>query len=101
MKLNAYSVYDVSADIYMRPFFAISDGEVMRDFGDVCCDKDHAFGKHPEDYTLMRIGTWNDSNGQFEPETPVKITTALERVAAARQIRNDLAPEDLQLGGTA
>lgn len=84
MKLNAYTIYDVASGTYMRPFFAQADGEAIRGFKDIACDADHSVGKHPEDYTLFRIGEFNDNTGKMAGETPEKLATALEMVSLDR-----------------
>ena len=39
----------------------------IRVFGD-CIDSDsHQFSKHPEDYTLFNLGTWDDNTAIYEP----------------------------------
>ena len=87
MKLNAYTIYDVAAGTYMRPFFCGQDGEARRGFSDIALDASHQVGQHPEDYTLYRVGSWNDNTGKLEGEELEKITTGLECVAAAQQIK--------------
>ena len=84
MKLNAYTIYDVASGIYMRPFFSQADGQAIRGFKDIATDADHEIGKHPEDYTLYRIGSFNDNTGKMEGEEPEKLITGLACVAADR-----------------
>ena len=86
MKLNAYTIYDVASGVYMRPFFSQADGQAVRGFKDIATDADHEIGKHPEDYTLYRIGAFNDTTGKMEGEEMEKLTTGLECVHAAREI---------------
>ena len=86
MKLNIYSIFDVKTGAYMRPFFLQSDGQAMRMFSDIAIDKDHDVGKHPEDYTLVRIGAFNDVKGELVPEMVESLCTALEMVAQAQKI---------------
>lgn len=86
MKLNIYSVYDVATQAYKTPWFSQADGEAMRGFKDVCSDAEHPMGQHPEDYTLFRMGTFNDNTGKIEGEVPEKLLTGLQVVAANRQI---------------
>lgn len=107
MKLNAYTIFDVASGTYMRPFFAGADGEATRGFKDLALDADHAIGQHPEDYTLYRVGNWNDTTGKMAGEELEKLLTGLECVAAARNIDKD-AHEDMErniqsikAGGTA
>jgi len=86
VKLNAYTIYDVASGVYMRPFFSQADGQAVRGFNDIATDADHEVGKHPEDYTLYRIGSFNDTTGKMEGEELEKLTTGLEAVHRARQI---------------
>ncbi len=89
MKLHAYTIYDVASGIYMRPFFSQADGLAIRGFTDISTDAEHEIGKHPEDYTLYRMGSFNDTTGKLEGEQLEKITTALECVTTTRQINKD------------
>lgn len=78
MKLNVYSIYDVKAGVYQRPFYAGADGEATRAFSDLVTDGEHPVGKHPEDYSLFRLGVFDDNNGKFQPEAPECLMTALQ-----------------------
>lgn len=80
-----YSVFDTAAACYLRPFTAISDGQASRIFSDLCNDKDHEFGKHPEDYSLTRHGQFDDNLGELLPEQREVILTGLEAVALHRK----------------
>lgn len=84
-----YSIFDSAAAMYQRPFTAKSHGEVTRSFQDVCLDADHEIGKHPEDYTLYTLGTFNDGTGEIVGFPPEKIATALELVALSRNVKTD------------
>ena len=86
MRLNVYTVYDVASGAYMRPFFMQSDGQALRSFGDIVGDADHEIGKHPEDYSLFRIGTFDDNKGKLGEESPECLATALEVLAKARTV---------------
>lgn len=81
MRLNVYSVYDTASACYDRPFCFQSDGQALRAFLDICRDKEHPIGKHPEDFSLFRIGTYDDNKGSLNPEHPECLATALEMVA--------------------
>ena len=84
MKLNAYTIYDTASATYLRPFFTNADGQAMRSFKDIATDADHDIGKHPEDYTLFRIGTFDDNTGKLATEQLSKLLTGLECVAMDR-----------------
>lgn len=87
MKLNMYSIFDTGSGIYLRPFFMQSDGQATRSFGDIAQDKDHDIGKHPEDYTLFKLGLFDDNTGEIVSWPPEKIATALELVAQRRKVK--------------
>ena len=89
MRLNVYSVFDVASGVYMRPFFMQSDGQAMRSFSDIAQDAEHDIGKHPEDYSLFRIGHYDDNKGSLVGEAPECLATALEVVAAARRVSRE------------
>lgn len=85
MKLNIYSIYDTATATYMRPFFMQSDGQATRAFSDIALDADHDIGRHPEDYTLHRIGVFDDQKAKLTQEDPDCLATALELIALARK----------------
>ncbi len=95
MKLNIYSIYDTATGLYSRPFFTQSDGEAIRSFSDISSDADHPIGKHPEDYTLFRLGIFDDTSGTMTDEVNSSLCTALERIAATRTAQPDLFRQDL------
>lgn len=72
MILNAYSIFDRKSLQYYPPFFASTDGAAVRSLGDMANDTNNAIGLHPTDYVLYCIGTYSDSNGSLEPESPLR-----------------------------
>ncbi len=89
MKQVVYSIYDTAAGAYARPFFCTSDAEAQRGFSDITMDAEHPVGKHPEDYSLVRIGRYDDSNGRLDAENVECIVTGLAVVAQSRNINHD------------
>ena len=89
MRLNVYTIYDTAAGAYMRPFFVQSDGQAIRAFKDLALDASHDVGKHPEDYSLFRIGVYDDNTAKLVPEDRECLATALEMVSQARQVNGD------------
>lgn len=65
MVLRAFSVYDVKSDTYSAPFFKGTVGLALRDFADLVSDKSTTPGRHPEDFKLVELGSFDDSNGQL------------------------------------
>ena len=89
MRMNVYTIFDVASGAYLRPWFVQADGQALRAFSDLCTDATHEIGKHPEDYSLFRIGTFDDNKGQLVGEAPECLATALEMVAASRRVDKD------------
>jgi hypothetical protein len=66
MKYHIFSVYDEKAKAYITPFFLPEIGQATRVFGDMVNDTNHQFGMHPQDYTLFKIGDYDDGSGTTE-----------------------------------
>ena len=81
MKVGVYAVYDVCSAVYDGPVPATTDAVAVRNFSNMCRNPESAIGTSPEDYTLFRVGTWNDANGEITPEAPQKLVNGLECVA--------------------
>jgi len=76
---NVYSVFDSKAATYGNPWFDLSNEVAMRNFSDSVNDRNiqgNQWNKHPEDFTLFHIGTFNDQTGMIVTATPVALVTA-------------------------
>jgi len=89
MKSQLYAIYDTAAGIYQKPFFGQSDGEVKRSFMDVATSGDTPIGLHPEDYSLYRLGNFDDNNGKLINEENECLCTAHEIIAQSQSINPD------------
>nr|QXN72777.1 MAG: nonstructural protein [Microvirus sp.] len=66
MVLKVFTVYDSKAEAYLKPFYASTLGTATRDFANICNDPEHPFCKHPEDFCLFELGSYDDASGKFE-----------------------------------
>lgn len=66
MKLNVYSIFDGAAQFYGRPFFLLNDQIAKRTALDIRLDSGTEISKHPEDFTMFYLGTFDDSTCVFE-----------------------------------
>jgi hypothetical protein len=73
MLKNIYSMYDRAVKAYMQPIFHDSTGGIIRGLTDVLEDREHQFTKHPEDYTLFKLGTFDEITGKIEYHEPEKV----------------------------
>lgn len=65
MILKVFSIVDLKADLYKTPFFMSSNGEAIRAFSDLANDDKSLLSRHPQDFKLYFIGTFDDSTGQL------------------------------------
>lgn len=79
MLMSVFSVYDSCANVFMTPIYVRNKGEMLRLFIDWSNNPETVMGKHPEDYSLFEIATWDDSSsGHDLLKVPVKVVTAIE-----------------------
>lgn len=71
MILNAYSIFDSKALQYHPPFFASTYGAATRSFSDLANDLQTNVGRHPADYVLYCVGTYDDAHGHLDPHMPL------------------------------
>lgn len=70
MKHNVFSIYDSKANAYLPPFFLPTVAMAVRAFSDCVNSDDHQFGKHPSDFTLWHLGTWDDATCVYKDLDP-------------------------------
>lgn len=79
MKSSMYAVFDTATQAYLAPFTMRSDAEASRAFGVAVSDPKTQFHRHESDYTLYRIGTFDDGNGMLvSVQPPVLVARAIE-----------------------
>ena len=72
MILNIVCVYDKISEAYGVPSFVASVNSAIRGFGDEVNrpDPDNMFNRHPDDFELYHLGTYDDSIGELQPDRP-------------------------------
>lgn len=78
MELVVFTVFDSKAEAYMQPFFATNVKVALRMWERACNDEGSDFCRHAEDYTLFRIGTFDQVQGMMNPETAISVARAIE-----------------------
>ncbi len=81
-----FTVHDSCSGVYDRPFVGRSEADAIRSFGDIAMDAEHPIGKHPEHFSLYRLGTYDDNSGKLVPCDSVHVVSAVDLIAAARNI---------------
>lgn len=65
------AVYDRQLQTYMRPFVAQTAGQAIRSFSDEVNRQGSELNQHPEDYTLHRVGVWDETTGELGAASPI------------------------------
>ena len=68
MKLVIVSIMDTAAGAYGRPAYVASEGVAVRQFQDEVnrAHEDNQLYKHPDDFQLFYLGTFDDNTGGFD-----------------------------------
>lgn len=84
MILNAYTLHDLKARNFSPPFFAANHAVATRMLTDLVNDMNTTVGRHPADYRLFCVGSFDDQMGEIK-YVPVHehITDAVNCVAAS------------------
>lgn len=79
MKYYVFSIFDIAADCYSRPFFAGSIGLAIRNFTDEVnrnAPENPMYG-HPQDFQLFHVAIFDDAVGEFFHDgRPVRVSVA-------------------------
>lgn len=79
MTINAYAIFDEKSSLFNKPFFAVTNGQAMRSFGEMVSDPQSMANKYPEDFKLYFIGTYDDQIAWLEStKTPIFLCHATE-----------------------
>lgn len=78
-----YSVHDSKAETFMPPFSVPSKGLAIRAFEDCINSDDHHFGKHPADYTLFEVGSFDTDSGELTYTSKISIGNGVEFLSLA------------------
>lgn len=82
MIMEIYAVKDRAVNAFLQPFFSPTLGSATRSLMAVVNDPNHEFAKNASDFTLYRLGAFDDTTGELLPDSslhPVLITP-LERL---------------------
>ncbi len=68
MKMVIVSILDTAAGAYGRPAFVASEGVAVRQFQDEVnrASEDNQLYKHPDDFQLFYLGTFDDNIGGMD-----------------------------------
>lgn len=65
--LGVYSVFDSKASAFLQPYFTKSNATAIRAFQRCLLDPTSDISKFGADFTLVKVGTWDEIAGQMRP----------------------------------
>lgn len=71
MKVPMFTLLDIKSGIHNTPFFMVHAAQAIRACVDLAMDLNTTVGRHPADFQLMQIGTFDDQTGLVESSAPV------------------------------
>ncbi len=85
MKIQIYAIHDAKAQSYLQPFFLHNNDMAKRSFMDATINPESQFCKHPLDYSLFRIGTYDDETSIITSELPPEMLITASQLQAQYQ----------------
>jgi len=83
MKLVAVAVRDSAVGMYMPPWFVQHPAQAVRLFNDQVNQADSMQGKHPSDFALFHLGSYDQETGVMESlPQPVQLVQAVNLLKA-------------------
>lgn len=76
-----FAVFDNKAIFYSAPFAESSTAQATRAFSDAITSPNSTLAKHPKDFTLYELGTYDTESGRVESHNqPIHVAHAVEFV---------------------
>lgn len=69
MKLCVMSLFDSKVKAFASPFFSPSEESAIRSVCDEAQRPDSMLHRHPEDFSIFRLGIFDDQDGALVAET--------------------------------
>lgn len=89
MNHGVYSIHDKKTGEYSQPFFARNDQQAVRNFTGACTNEEQTnmLARYPRDFTLCKIGEWDDDAGMINGSIPQPMLTADSAIMRYKQDR--------------
>lgn len=80
MKTHVFSVLDSKVGTFAQPWFSPTVASGLRAFTEAAQDGNSMLAKHPGDFTLYLLGTFDDETGIFQADKPSALGTAASMI---------------------
>ncbi len=78
MKIGIYTIKDAQAAVFMKPTFFQTEEIAKRTFLQAVMNPNETMGQFPADYTLYKVGQYDDESGTPQPQDPLRICNGEE-----------------------
>ncbi|AXH77062.1 MAG: nonstructural protein [Microviridae sp.] len=68
MQLMIVALKDRAADLFGKPFYVRTTAEAVRSLTDEANNAESTINKHPEDYDLFLLGSYDEDTGRIEQD---------------------------------
>lgn len=86
MKHSVFTIHDSKAQAFLQPFFMQNESLAIRAISECISDENHKFHMHAEDFTLFKLGDFDDQTAQFDnlpaPQSLTPLITLKHTLAA-------------------
>jgi len=91
---SLYSIADQKSNIYLPPFLAHNDADAQRQLLTMMQKEQNMLSMYPEDYSLTKIGTFDDGVGLIDPLPIPQIVVNLKAlIDTFKESKNDGNPD--------
>jgi len=73
---KVFSIHDGKAKAFQLPFYMQTVGAAIRAFEDLANDPKTIVSRHPEDFVLYEIGSYDDSTAEVVNNHPLSLVAA-------------------------
>lgn len=98
MKKGIYCIYDSKAEAYNDPVYFQNDQVAMRAAVDLVSQGDNQIRNHPQDFTLFKIGEYDDETAQIKAADKFEVVCRFHEIsteqATAADIEKQLMRDD-------
>lgn len=87
MKVNAYVIFDSPAKVYNKPFYLLNDQIAVRAMEDLINDDSTDIARHPSDFSLWRVGSYDDTTATFTSDEQLTLVCRAHELQRRDPIR--------------
>lgn len=68
--LRMFAIRDTKTEMFHPPFYAHNEGHALRIIQDMAMSEGSQLGRHPSDYSISEIGSFDDHTGEVVGSIP-------------------------------